>query len=519
VLEKKNHITWQRIREYLSGKLSSTEQHEIEKKSLYSPFEREAMEGLEEFNPEDLQEDISFLESRIERNLEKKKLRPWHDFSFYKIAASISLLFVSVVITYYIFDSFNTKQEMTAQEAPTENIPVETDTVSKSAGEDYLALNKEKDTRENIEKRDNSAGKPREKFDSENKPGLIQDNEISPNYNLFKSESSPSIPSSDNKNEATISETEEDIAEVDSEDPLLEAPLQSEEINVARALQGRISGVAIDQQELQKKPTDISLDNTGSNKKEEELPGGDLNDVAKNQPVDTPSKKAREQEPSLKVARSKIPSPTTASVVNELIEEETRKVKGVVMDKYSGEPLPGTSIIQANTANGTASDEHGQFSLTLKGGENSQNLMIDFIGYTTATVDVSSKDSVTVYMEPDLNSLSEVVVVGYGIEKGPVEEVFTKAAPTGGMASFKKYLNENIDSFILNDGPDDKGRVVLELTVDERGTITDIKVVRSLCAVCDKEVTRLILEGPDWQPTRRNDQPETDTLRISVRFK
>ena len=518
MLEKKNHITWQRIREYLSGKLSSTEQHEIEKKSLYSPFEREAMEGLEEFNPEDLQEDISFLESRIERNLEKKKLRPWHDFSFYKIAASISLLFVSVVITYYIFDSFNTKQEMTAQEAPTENIPVETDTVSKSAGEDYLALNKEKDTRENIEKRDNSAGKPREKYDSENKPGLLQDNEISPNSNLFKSEPSSSIPSSDKKNEATISETEKDIAEVDAEDPLSEAPLLSEEKNVSRALQGRISGVAINPQELQKKPTDITLDNPGSTKKEE-IPGGDLNDVDKNKPVDTSAEKARKQEPSSKMARSKVISPTTVPAANELPEEETRKVKGVIMDKYSGEPLPGTSVVQANTANGTASDENGHFLLTLKSGENSQNLIIDFIGYTTATVDVSSKDSVIVYMEPDLNSLSEVVVVGYGIEKGPVEEVFTKAAPTGGMASFKKYLNENIDSFILNDGPDDKGRVVLELTIDDRGTITDIKVVRSLCAICDKEVIRLVQEGPDWQPTRRNDQPETDTLRISVRFK
>ena len=90
------------------------------------------------------------------------------------------------------------------------------------------------------------------------------------------------------------------------------------------------------------------------------------------------------------------------------------KVTGTVTDE-NGNPLPGVNVQFEGTIVGTITDNNGKFSLT-KPDENAV-LMFSFMGYNTQKVSTSGKSVVDIKMVPNVTSLEEVVVVGYGTQK------------------------------------------------------------------------------------------------------
>jgi TonB-dependent starch-binding outer membrane protein SusC len=86
-------------------------------------------------------------------------------------------------------------------------------------------------------------------------------------------------------------------------------------------------------------------------------------------------------------------------------------VTGTVLDE-NGLGLPGANIIEKGTTNGTTSDTNGKYSLTVAG--ESSVLIFSFIGYLAKEVLVGTNNSVTIALEPDITSLNEIVVIGYG---------------------------------------------------------------------------------------------------------
>jgi TonB-dependent starch-binding outer membrane protein SusC len=102
------------------------------------------------------------------------------------------------------------------------------------------------------------------------------------------------------------------------------------------------------------------------------------------------------------------------------------QVTGNVTDE-NGQPLPGASIIEKGTTNGTTSDVDGNFSLSVAG--SASVLGFSFIGYTTQEIVVGNQTSFNVKLEPDMRTLNEVVVVGYGTVK--------KSDLTGAVSSVK----------------------------------------------------------------------------------
>ncbi|HVI43970.1 MAG TPA: SusC/RagA family TonB-linked outer membrane protein [Chitinophaga sp.] len=89
---------------------------------------------------------------------------------------------------------------------------------------------------------------------------------------------------------------------------------------------------------------------------------------------------------------------------------QERKISGTVLDD-KGNPLPGVSIKEAGTNNGTATTPDGKFALALKGSSNVY--IVSFIGYETQTVKVGNIYSFKVTLKPDSKSLKDVVVIGY----------------------------------------------------------------------------------------------------------
>lgn len=89
------------------------------------------------------------------------------------------------------------------------------------------------------------------------------------------------------------------------------------------------------------------------------------------------------------------------------------KVSGTVKAASTGEPLIGVSVVVAGTNTGTVTDLDGAFTVQAAQG---QTLRISYVGYTTQEVRVSGA-RLNISMEEDTETLEELIVVGYGVQK------------------------------------------------------------------------------------------------------
>ncbi|MEC7771779.1 MAG: TonB-dependent receptor [Bacteroidota bacterium] len=98
-------------------------------------------------------------------------------------------------------------------------------------------------------------------------------------------------------------------------------------------------------------------------------------------------------------------------------------VTGNVSD--SSGPLIGVNVVVKGTTIGVSSDFDGNYSIEVPQGEDV--LVFTYIGYQKQEVEINGRSTIDVVMEPDAQSLSEVVVVGYGTQR--------KADLTGSVGS------------------------------------------------------------------------------------
>ncbi|MEM8965642.1 MAG: TonB-dependent receptor [Bacteroidota bacterium] len=103
---------------------------------------------------------------------------------------------------------------------------------------------------------------------------------------------------------------------------------------------------------------------------------------------------------------------------------QERTVSGTVTSDDEG-VLPGVNILVKGTTKGTVTDIEGNYRIEVSGGD--ATLVFSAVGYTTTEMIVGNQSTVNVLMLPDIQSLSEVVVVGFGTQK--------KADITGAVGS------------------------------------------------------------------------------------
>jgi TonB-linked SusC/RagA family outer membrane protein len=90
-------------------------------------------------------------------------------------------------------------------------------------------------------------------------------------------------------------------------------------------------------------------------------------------------------------------------------------VQGVVASKEDEVGLPGVSIIVKGTSIGTTTDKDGKFSLSVA--DLNGVLVFSFIGYKSQEVPINAQTQLNVKLDSDIETLSEVIVVGYGETK------------------------------------------------------------------------------------------------------
>ncbi|WP_345241799.1 TonB-dependent receptor [Nibrella saemangeumensis] len=110
-----------------------------------------------------------------------------------------------------------------------------------------------------------------------------------------------------------------------------------------------------------------------------------------------------------------------------LLRAQSGTVTGRVSDA-NDEALPGVTVLLKGTSVGTTTDAKGTFTLPLPSAR-AATLVFSYIGYRTLEMPLGNQTTVNVTLEPDVKSLNEVVVVGYGTVK--------KSDLTGAVSSIK----------------------------------------------------------------------------------
>ena len=93
---------------------------------------------------------------------------------------------------------------------------------------------------------------------------------------------------------------------------------------------------------------------------------------------------------------------------------QTDVLKGKVVDAATGEPVIGATVKVNGADKGAVTDLDGNFTIS---GVKSGTVTVTYIGYKTVTANFTAGTPLTVSIGEDSQALSEVVVVGFGVQK------------------------------------------------------------------------------------------------------
>jgi hypothetical protein len=186
----------------------------------------------------------------------------------------------------------------------------------------------------------------------------------------------------------------------------------------------------------------------------------------------------------------------------------SKTITGTVIGS-DGLPITGATVKVMGRNFGVITDAKGKFALSDVSGD--QTIAVNFIGYSPKKIKINNKDSLNINLVPTNNSLSEVVVAGYGTVKKDDETGSTEAHPKEGWAALNNYLKKNAQ---LPDGS--TGKVRLSFMVAADGSLSQFKIIKSLSDAADKKAVDLITNGPAWIGGTDRKPKE---VKISVKFK
>ncbi|HKZ38175.1 MAG TPA: TonB family protein [Chryseolinea sp.] len=448
------------IEKYLKGELTPSQMNALEKKALNDPFLADALEGAQSLPADDLHHDLAHLKGALNKRISQKRNVLWLWSS--RIAAGLIIVALSTYVVIRLSDKEDSNLALNKQNelAPTPEIADSSTQAADSAGanEGLLSMKSPETTDVKKEKGKSAESTSPTARSQEKQPRVADLEDDSQRGDDVVEEKEQSADSKDAENPAEVVQDEK-IAKVEAE------------------LQAKTSAPS----EKKKNDSDEFL-----------------TESAKRQSVAGASEKS-------KAFTDKI---------------SRRIVRGKVTFSEDGTGLPGVNVIVKGTNEGTVTDVQGNYQLPVSDSE--ATLVFSFIGFSSKEEAIKS-DEVNVQLEADISELSEVVVVGYGSEKIPGSFPFDSpvmelATPAGGRKVFKQYLEENArypEQAIKNQV---EGKVTVQFTIETSGQLSDFRVIRGIGFGCDEEVIRLIKQGPKWSPSKRDEAPIRDKVKVRMRF-
>lgn len=117
------------------------------------------------------------------------------------------------------------------------------------------------------------------------------------------------------------------------------------------------------------------------------------------------------------------------------------QIKGTVVSGTDNEPLPGVNVVvKGNTSTGTITDFNGTFTLSAPA---DAILSISYIGFKSQEIAVKGHKDIKIVLQEDSETLDEVVVVGYGVQKKSVVKASIAKVSADDLASTAPVRMDN----------------------------------------------------------------------------
>ncbi len=134
-------------------------------------------------------------------------------------------------------------------------------------------------------------------------------------------------------------------------------------------------------------------------------------------------------------------------------------VKGVIKSTNDF-PLPGVTIVQKGTSNGTTTDFNGNYQITLISGN--KTLVYSYLGFLTIERTIKGSATVNVNLQEDVESLNEVVVIGYGAVKredltGAISSINSKDLDDQFIANISEALQGQASGVLVTQNSGEPG--------------------------------------------------------------
>ncbi len=92
-----------------------------------------------------------------------------------------------------------------------------------------------------------------------------------------------------------------------------------------------------------------------------------------------------------------------------------KTITGRVTDLENNEGLPGVNVLVKESSVGTVTDVSGNYRLNVP--DDAETLIFSSVGYTSEEVAIGNQTVINMVLAPDIQSLQEIVVVGYGTQQ------------------------------------------------------------------------------------------------------
>ena len=89
----------------------------------------------------------------------------------------------------------------------------------------------------------------------------------------------------------------------------------------------------------------------------------------------------------------------------------------------------------------------------------------------------------------------------------------------GGQSALLQYLSSNIKYPVVAEENGVQGRVIVTFVVEKDGSITDVRVVKSVDPSLDKEAQRVVKSMPKWIPGKQNGSAVRVKYTVPVTFR
>ncbi|MDN5202167.1 TonB-dependent receptor [Fulvivirgaceae bacterium BMA10] len=152
-----------------------------------------------------------------------------------------------------------------------------------------------------------------------------------------------------------------------------------------------------------------------------------------------------------------------------------KEISGKVTDE-EGNGLPGVNVLVKGTDVGVITDVEGNYKLNAP--EDATILIFSYVGYVTEEVEIGSRAVINFRLTPDIETLSEVVVVGYGTQKkanltGAVATVTAKDIDSRPITSLATALQGMTSGVFVNQNSGQPGRDNVLIRIRGVGTLNN----------------------------------------------